>query len=536
MYHWKEKLTALCLVLAVSVTGALAAAPTIVSDGDSPDPAGGIATRNPQTFLVDGQRVDFETYALKDADGYLTNYVKIRDLAYALNGTAAQFSVGYDDVKAMISLKSGEAYTPNGGEGETPFEGDRPYRKRAGTTLVNGYDLDLQAFILTDDEDGDYTYYKLRDLGQALNFNVSWDDAAALVVIESDKAYGGAPKAADPITLTTQDYKVGDKTVKGVKVVSVDMSDSRISVKASMPDGKLNNTRSFDQICSQAGADVVINANFFESYKTIKDPIGHVMVDGEFRYGVTGLTSVGFTEDNEVRFGRPAMFFRVKTVDDGEGREHQEWSAFEVNDLKQFANQAVLYTPARGASVPVTVAGAALTVVEGVTSDYRLVSPGDTITIPENGYVFYGDTEVISTTWYQVPQMGRKVEIEPYLFKEDEEGFSLEGVTQMVSGAPRLVKDGAIETYMEDDFARDSRFTKNSSPRTALGYTKDGKLLLVSVPSATVQQMRELMLQLGCEDAVNLDGGGSTGLYYRGKTLSKPGRELTTTLQIFFND
>ena len=47
--------------------------------------------------------------------------------------------------------------------------------------------------------------------------------------------------------------------------------------------------------------------------------------------------------------------------------------------------------------------------------------------------------------------------------------------------------------------------------------------------------MRELMLQLGCQDAVNLDGGASTGMYYNGQTLATPGRQLTTTLQVFVN-
>jgi exopolysaccharide biosynthesis protein len=60
-----------------------------------------------------------------------------------------------------------------------------------------------------------------------------------------------------------------------------------------------------------------------------------------------------------------------------------------------------------------------------------------------------------------------------------------------------------------------------------------GKLLLVSVPSATIQQMRELMKSLGCVDAFNLDGGASCGMYYNGSYLATPGRELTVTLQVF---
>ena len=94
------------------------------------------------------------------------------------------------------------------------------------------------------------------------------------------------------------------------------------------------------------------------------------------------------------------------------------------------------------------------------------------------------------------------------------------------------MKDGAIETYLDPGFT-EARFTTSITPRTAVGTTADGKLLLVSVPSASIQQMRELMLQLGCQDAINLDGGASTAMYYNGQTLATPGRQLTTTLQVF---
>jgi exopolysaccharide biosynthesis protein len=40
------------------------------------------------------------------------------------------------------------------------------------------------------------------------------------------------------------------------------------------------------------------------------------------------------------------------------------------------------------------------------------------------------------------------------------------------------------------------------------------------------------MLQLGCTDAVNLDGGASAAMYYNGSILRTPGRELTSILLI----
>lgn len=59
-----------------------------------------------QSVKVDGVAVEFQMYALKDEKGNDTNYVKVRDVAYALNGTAAQFNVGWD---GAVNLVTGQA-------------------------------------------------------------------------------------------------------------------------------------------------------------------------------------------------------------------------------------------------------------------------------------------------------------------------------------------------------------------------------------------------------------------------------------------
>ena len=68
-----------------------------------------------------------------------------------------------------------------------------------------------------------------------------------------------------------------------------------------------------------------------------------------------------------------------------------------------------------------TFPGAVLTVTNGVTSAYKTVAAGETVAIPANGYVLYSSTKVISTNYYQVPEMGRTVTLEPYLFTPDAE-------------------------------------------------------------------------------------------------------------------
>ena len=148
-------------------------------------PASGTALASTQTVTVDGKAVEFQMYALADANGNLTNYIKLRDMAYVLNGTKAQFSVGYDGI---ISLTKGQPYEAGGTEMTTPFSGDRAYTGGAQTLKIDGKDVAMTAITLTDDNGGGYNYFKLRDLGKALGFNVSWDNG---VIVESGKPYVG---------------------------------------------------------------------------------------------------------------------------------------------------------------------------------------------------------------------------------------------------------------------------------------------------------------------------------------------------------
>jgi exopolysaccharide biosynthesis protein len=41
------------------------------------------------------------------------------------------------------------------------------------------------------------------------------------------------------------------------------------------------------------------------------------------------------------------------------------------------------------------------------------------------------------------------------------------------------------------------------------------------------------MQALGCEQALNLDGGASMAMYYRGRTVLSPGRKLTNVLLVY---
>lgn len=133
-----------------------------------------------QSVDVDGRAVEFQCYALKDASGNDTNYIRLRDLAAVLNGTMAQFNVGF--YSGSVHIITGWPYIPDGTEQFTPFSGQRACRNVTGATDINGVPAALDAIILTDDAGGGYTYYKLRDLGNAIGFTVDWSADSGILI------------------------------------------------------------------------------------------------------------------------------------------------------------------------------------------------------------------------------------------------------------------------------------------------------------------------------------------------------------------
>lgn len=132
------------------------------------------------TVLVNGQRVAFDAYNINGS-----NYFKLRDLAFAINGTPKQFEVGWDGANNAISLTTGAPYTPVGGE--LAAAGATASRSATPTTskiLLNGAQASFTAFNI-----GGNNYFRLRDVGSAIDFAVTWDGPSSTIGIDTSLGY-----------------------------------------------------------------------------------------------------------------------------------------------------------------------------------------------------------------------------------------------------------------------------------------------------------------------------------------------------------
>ncbi len=99
-----------------------------------------------------------------------------------------------------------------------------------------------------------------------------------------------------------------------------------------------------------------------------------------------------------------------------------------------------------------------------------------------------------------------------------------------VGGGPVLVQDGKIKITNEEEVKFVGKAINDKHPRTCMGYTKDGYLIVMVIQGrfpgiaegATLEQEARLMIDLGCEEALNLDGGGSSCMLINGKETIKP--------------
>ena len=112
------------------------------------------------------------TYTVYDANGYATNYVRLRDVACALQYTTNRFNVDYD---GSTVITTGAQYVSVGGELTQPADQGVVVQPRTAVLTVDGFGVQKEALLITPpgSQNGNF-YFKLRDLGEAIGFDVGW--------------------------------------------------------------------------------------------------------------------------------------------------------------------------------------------------------------------------------------------------------------------------------------------------------------------------------------------------------------------------
>ncbi|HEL1639459.1 TPA: phosphodiester glycosidase family protein [Streptococcus suis] len=99
------------------------------------------------------------------------------------------------------------------------------------------------------------------------------------------------------------------------------------------------------------------------------------------------------------------------------------------------------------------------------------------------------------------------------------------GVVNLLAFGPALVKNGEIVVDTSTEVGQ----AMSSNPRSAIGIIDENHYIIVVADGRTSEseglslyQLAEVMKQYGATTAYNLDGGGSSTLYFNGQIINKP--------------
>lgn len=316
-----------------------------------------------------------------------------------------------------------------------------------------------------------------------------------------------------------------------VNIVEVDPKAPGIAVKAVVAGDQVITSNSskgretVSSIAKRLGAVAAVNADFFPF---TGDMLNIHITDGELVSDPMPKRSVfGITSDGKYLFD--TLGFDGKLI-------LQDGRFIVINGLNRTRgkNEVIAFTPRfapttmtsqPGTEVSIRIDGKvqAGSAINGVVEQ---VSTSAIDTPISSGHVVISASGVSSIPLQNWLHPGDAVTLKFDIIPSQTLGW--ENVIEAVGGGPRLIRDSRISVeYDHEQFG--SEFSQTLHPRTAVGVTSSGKIILITVDGRQtissgigLRDLADIMLQYGCVNAMNLDGGGSTTLACKYGILNSP--------------
>lgn len=304
-----------------------------------------------------------------------------------------------------------------------------------------------------------------------------------------------------------------------INVIDVDLKRSELLVKPIMAGHAFNRLEDVSAQASKVNAIAAVNANYFKHDGT---PLGTLIVDGEWISGpIYNRVSMGLMADGTAVIDKLFLHGNLETSNPAVGTL---W-VNTINQPRRTGSRLCVYTKRWGDEVKLPYAGCLAAIDEKGTV---INKSRQVIAIPAGGYVLCDSRG----SQIEKLEIGDTVNLD-WLTKPDR----WQHVLQAVSGGPVLIRNGKLFVDLKGEHFK-STWTSNSiHARTALGITRDRRLLLVTVEGVhTLWDVAKLLQKLGAVDAMNLDGGGSTTMVVNGRVVTRNNdkfqRRVATSLAV----
>ena len=288
-----------------------------------------------------------------------------------------------------------------------------------------------------------------------------------------------------------------------INIVEISQVADGVEIEPAIASQTLASRRKISTIAERENAIVAINGGYFKPQTGT--PLGTLMINKKMYTGpIYDRVAMGIFE-NGYDMARVQLKAEVKTNIGGLKIDN-------VNQPRMLSTHTIAFTPDWGEFSPPSPKYGMQIVVE----DGKLVKTSEeSVKIPQNGFVIVGPKSKLEEY-----TKAKKFELEINLNPE------WKNVNHIISGGPYLVKNGEIFVDMTE---QKLNAIGGRNPRTAIGYTKDNNLIMLTADGRegasiglTLNELAKIMKDLGCVNAMNLDGGGSTVMFIKGQVVNKP--------------
>ena len=253
-----------------------------------------------------------------------------------------------------------------------------------------------------------------------------------------------------------------------------------------------------------------INGDYYDTATGI--PLGSMMTEGVLRNASSEYYAIGFRDDGSTVMGKPSLRITAQS-DYGcsltvTAFNYVRQSSFGIYLYDSTFNaRATTGTSEEGVDVVCSAVGGSLGLNGSLTLVVEQVIEGGKDTpVGAGQYVLSSNLKAAG----YVEQLRALQPGERLTLSVSANGSEWNGVTNMIGALYQLVDNGQVC----------SGLVNGAAPRTAVGLKRDGSLVLYTIDGrqsgysigATLTQVAERMIELGCVTALSLDGGGSTTL------------------------
>ncbi|MEG0779788.1 MAG: S-layer homology domain-containing protein [Oscillospiraceae bacterium] len=272
-----------------------------------------------------------------------------------------------------------------------------------------------------------------------------------------------------------------------------------------------------------------INGDFYNMGNGV--PIGLVVEDGIVRTGGAGYYAIGFRADGTAILGKPGLTYSLNLGTNASGeqviRQVTELNKARVSDggiylyTHEFNSRHTTGSTEAGVDVLCSITSGSLSIGQSATLQVQQVIEATTATaIPEGMVVLSANSK--SNAFY-TDALRRLLPGQELTFSIASPDAGWNDVRYAVGSLYSLVTDGVVNPSLE----------KGVAPRTAIGQKPDGTLVFYTIDGrqsgysvgASLTQVAQRLVELGCTTALCLDGGGSTTL-----SVTSPDKTAAATL------